>query len=301
MRSSANVQLHVVEIAFGERPFEVSTASDVQLRTSDVLWHKENAINIAVSRLPHGWKYAAYVDGDFCFSRQDWALEAIHQLQLYRFVQLYSNYAYLSPEHVPIRLQPSFAFVYRNYENAKQGGSADGSSGICIGPDANGKRWRHLIAPGATGGAWAFRRSTFEGIGGLLDICVTGSADWHAAFGLTGEPAEVHPEMRNCGKAYCDAIETWQQRAYEVVRGNIGYVSGHCSHHWHGSTVSRGYGTRWHLLRDFDFDPATDIVRDANGLWKWAGNKPKLADAVTQYFQSRNEDSIAVVGEYPLL
>src|SRR5208283_1154543 len=101
MRASANVKLYIVEIAYGDRPFEVAGPGDVRLRTSDVLWHKENAINIAVSRLPCGWKYAAYVDGDFNFSRHDWALEAIHQLQIYSFVQLYSNYAYLSPDHIP--------------------------------------------------------------------------------------------------------------------------------------------------------------------------------------------------------
>jgi len=38
---------------------------------------------------PSDWKYGAWWDADFHFTRHDWALEAIHQLQLYDFVQCF--------------------------------------------------------------------------------------------------------------------------------------------------------------------------------------------------------------------
>ena len=46
----------VVELAFGERPHEMTDASaprNIQFRTEAELWHKEKMINEAVSRLPH--------------------------------------------------------------------------------------------------------------------------------------------------------------------------------------------------------------------------------------------------------
>ena len=56
-QASPNVALHVAELAYGERPFEVTgdDPGDVQLRTVPELWHKENILNVAVQRFPAGW------------------------------------------------------------------------------------------------------------------------------------------------------------------------------------------------------------------------------------------------------
>ena len=114
MRASANVVLHVGELAYGNRPYEVTgdDPNDVQLRTAHELWHKENILNLVVQRFPPDWHYGAVIDGDFNMTRRDWALEAIHQLQHYDLVQLFSSYSDLSSEHRPFRVMPSFAFNY---------------------------------------------------------------------------------------------------------------------------------------------------------------------------------------------
>src|SRR5258708_12954593 len=51
MRASANVVLHVGELAYGDRPFEVTgdDPTDVQLRTSPELFPTANIFNL----LPH--------------------------------------------------------------------------------------------------------------------------------------------------------------------------------------------------------------------------------------------------------
>src|SRR5438105_14212430 len=66
MLGMPNVHLVMAELAYGERPFEID--SEIQLRTSHELWHKENLINVAVSRFQADWKYGAYVDADFHMS-----------------------------------------------------------------------------------------------------------------------------------------------------------------------------------------------------------------------------------------
>ena len=77
MQGSPNVVLHVAELAYGDRPFEVTGADslDIQLRTSHELWHKENILNRAIQRFPAGWQYGAIIDADFHMTRPDWALE----------------------------------------------------------------------------------------------------------------------------------------------------------------------------------------------------------------------------------
>jgi hypothetical protein len=279
MQASPNVVLHVGELAYGDRPFEVTGTDpyDVPLRTSHELWHKENILNIVIQRFPPDWKYGAIIDADFHMTRRDWALEAIHQLQHFDFVQLFSSYTDLSAKHTPYRVMPSFAANYLNRVAKRAGGYGSGVSG-----------------PGATGGAWAFRRTAFDAVGGLLDVCILGSADWHMAFGLAGRPNPA-PEATRCSRGYMEAIRRWQNRA-AVVQQNIGCVENHAIHHFHGSKVLRGYGERWKILRDQDFNPEFDLVRDWQGIWQLAGNKPRLRDEIRAYFRARNEDDPGLRG-----
>jgi len=296
MRASANVVLHVGELAYGDRPFEVTgeDRNDVQLRTSHELWHKENILNLAVQRFPPDWRYGAVIDGDFHMTRRDWALEAVHQLQHYDFVQLFSSYSDLSSQHRPFRVMASFAFNYVN-------GGANASYRAMLRKAAaapygyyDGQRATAAAKPvpwaiGATGGAWAFRRSAFDAVGGLLDSCILGSADWHMAFGLVGA-IDGAAELQWCSKPYVESVLRWQHRA-AVLKQNIGCIDNHAVHYFHGSKVSRAYGSRWRILLDNSFDPRTDISRDWQGVYQLTGNKPRLRDQIRAYFRDRNEDS----------
>jgi hypothetical protein len=304
MEQSPNVRLHVVEVAFGDRPFEVTSSAnpgDIQLRTTDALWHKENALNIGIQRIAAGWKYACTVDADFHFTRHDWALETIHQLQHYAWVQMFSSYATMGPDGRPLQIRPSFAYAYHQYF----GGSLATHQDLlrCIplydaaAKAASKPKPKSMPAavlnttPGATGGAWAFTRASFDAVGGLLDSCILGAADWYMAFGLIGNTTDGHPEAQSCGVAYEDSIRRWQARAFAAIQGNIGYVDSFITHGWHGDLKNRGYGTRWKILRDNEYDPLVDITRDWQGLLRFTGNKPRLRDEIRRYFLSRSEDS----------
>ena len=290
MNACPNVLLHTGELAYGDRPFEVtgSDGLDVQLRTGHELWHKENILNTVISRFPPGWKYGAYVDADFAMTRQDWALEAIHQLQHHGFVQLFSSYADLTADHRPFRIQPSFAYAQINY--GKDGVPLTSLTGYDPSEAPRPSRSRNTT-PGATGGAWAFRRDALDSVGSLLDTCILGAADWYMAFGFIGRTTDGHPEATGCGAPYETSVRRWQERAFQALKGNIGYIDNHAVHHWHGSKNHRAYGTRWQILRDNHFDPNTDIYRDWQGVWQLTENKPKLRDDIRRYFLSRSEDN----------
>jgi hypothetical protein len=284
------VRLYVGELAFGDRPFEVTSRDnplDFQFRTRTVLWHKENVLNQVVERFAPDWEYGAYVDGDFTFTRLDVALETVHQLQHHDWVQMFSTYCDLTHDHRPMRVLKSFALKFTTGELsderiANYGGPASAYS--------YGSGHRPV---GTTGGAWAFRRESFEACGRLLDTCVLGSGDWHMAFGLAGFP-DTHPnvaETTRCGARYAESIKLWQDRAARTVRRNVGCVDCHAVHHFHGSKRLRGYGERWKILRDHDYDPTADVFRDAQGLYQLTDRKPAFRDAVRRYFSSRGEDS----------
>ena len=82
---TAGVHLVTVELAYGERPFEVTEVGNpdhvqVRLPSSDELWHKENLLNLGISRLPRDWRYVAWIDADIEFHNPDWAKETVEQL-----------------------------------------------------------------------------------------------------------------------------------------------------------------------------------------------------------------------------
>ena len=274
--------LTTVELALRNRHFEVTTPGPrtVQVRSPDQLWHKENLINLGIMALPADWEYVAWIDADVTFSRPDWVYETLHQLQTYSVVQLFSHAQDLGPNGEPIQQFRSFCYSYRQGDpfprivNSKRGKYT-----------AGGHQWH-------PGYAWAARRSALSDVGLLGDIGILGSGDHHMACALiTRVDESIHGQM---SEPYCRYWRRWQERAFRSVRQNIGYVPGLLLHYWHGAKRDRKYVDRWQILTRNNFDPNEDLIRDAQGLWQLAGNKPGLRDDIRDYFNQRNEDGIDV-------
>jgi hypothetical protein len=308
--ASPNVKLYVGEIAFGDRPFEVTDEAnplDFQFRTSDELWHKENVLNLVAQRMPPEARYIAYLDGDIQMSRHDWALEAIHQLQHYSAVQLFHQFTDTDHHHRPLSVTNSFAYSYaKSFTPSMYLDSGAASSPLmkgksqaqamanCYvkalkdGTDPERAKQRAKVWWGATGLGWAFRRSTWDQLGGMLDTCILGSADWHMAYGMAGLSSGTHQDFR-ATDPYTNSILQWQERA-QLIQNNIGYIDNHITHYWHGPKVNRFYRDRSQILVENKFDPNRDLKRDWQGLWQLAGSKPKLRDDIRHYFRARFED-----------
>ena len=296
-----NTELHMIELAYGDRPFEITDPklypNDIQLRTTSELFHKENLLNIAISRFPANWKYGAIVDADFHFTRHDVALETIHQLQHYDWVQMFSCYQFLSGEHErgkghrPIgKLMEGFAFTF--HQNDRQiHNSFNAGWGKQVYSCGTG---RGKARVGSSGGAWAFRRDAFDRAGGLLDRCILGSGDWFMAFGLAGQTIDLNkPLGKNVHlytKDYLQYIQAWQRRAAEAFNGNIGYVDSYAVHHFHGPIVNRAYGSRDNILINHKYSPVRDVHPDWQGVLQLTDRKPELRADIRNYFLARNED-----------
>lgn len=297
MRATPNVKLYVVELAYGNRPFEVTEADDplaVRLRTDSELFHKENLINLGVQRFPDGWQHGGYSDGDFHFTRYDWALEAIHMLQHHEFVQLFSNYGDLTSAtatsdtgHRMYRSNSSFAWNYLHQDEFRSIKQAQQKTDPYYGQLLPTDVFPFGFPPGAPGGAWAWRRSAFNTVQGMLDTCIMGSADWWMAFGLIGQTSMLRGDTAI--RSYNDDIRNWQKRV-RALTANIGCVDQFATHFYHGSTSKRSYGTREAILLDYKFDPRFDITRDWQGVYRLTGNKPQMRDKIRRVFLDRHED-----------
>jgi hypothetical protein len=303
--NESGATLTIVEAAFGERDHaleqqaleELAGAKScnadqphqyIRLRMDNTrqqeLWHKEALINLGIARLPHDWRYVAWIDADVMFLRPNWVGEVVHALQHYDFLQPFTQAQDLDPGYTAMGTKPSFVHAWMEGIEPPVGASYYYGYGY-------GKRhgaWSGL--------AWACTRQAFDAVGGLLDGCITGAADWYMAWALIGRVEGVIPKGSHPG--FVRHIMEWQERAEKHIRHNIGTISGTVAHMWHGRKKDRRYIDRSRLLATLQFDPSRDLKRDWQGMWQLVdhGDARSLAlrDEIRRWFRQRNEDSVDV-------
>lgn len=306
-----NVKMYFGEVAYGDRPWELTDPKqnplDFQYRTKSELFHKENIQTRVIERFTPGWKYGCVIDADFHILRHDWALETIHQLQHYDFVQPFSNYidvggGVYGAKDLLMRGNTGFIFNYINngfqvspkYFNTTINPNDPRGNFPKLDPDEH-EDYRAAMeggvfmrGTGATGGALAFRKEPYEAVGGLMDKCILGHGDWYMAFGLVDvEPPDIH--IRGYSDDYLSYIRAWRTRA-QVLTKNVGYTDAMAIHYFHGSKTRRAYSSRDLILAKHKFSPLVDIFPDFQGIWQLTTQKPRLRDDIRAYFISRQED-----------
>jgi hypothetical protein len=285
--------LYVVEMAFGDRPFEVTEPNNpqhIQLRSRTELFHKESMINIGISRLPLEARKVAWIDADILFTRPDWAQETLQQLEHYKIVQMFSHAQDIGPSYEPLPngLFDGFAYSY------VKGVSLPYTNKFMYYPYYAGIQKGGDMMKWHSGYAWAARREAIDELGGLIDWAILGSADHNMAAALVGKVkytvhGDVHPNFMR-------KMIQWENLAGKYIRKNIGYVEGLINHFWHGKKKDRGYVDRWQILVNNQFNPDEDIKKDWKGLWQLEDHGDErsiqLRDDIRRYFRNRNEDSI---------
>lgn len=285
----SGVTLITVEMAFGDRPHMVTSKNDpddVQLRSFEELWHKENMVNIGFQRLTQiypDWEKVGWFDADITFLNFNWVNECIEALEHYLIIQPWSHCTDLGPKGQSILNRESFLYMYQ--ENKFHPPSDWGTKGEYT----DKKGWWHA------GYAWAARREIIEDLGGLLDIPLIGAADLMMAHAMIGNAHRALPDGLTQG--YQDYLFRWEELCRLYLKKDVGFVDGTIVHHYHGSRANRQYWDRWKILINNKFDPNTDCRRDSQGLWQLNVHDARtirIRDEVRAYFRQRNEDSIDV-------
>lgn len=270
----AGAILHIVELAYGHRPFQVTDEGNpnhYRYRTHEELWHKENLIRLAFSRLPPDWEYAAWVDADVQFTRPDWVAETVHQLQHYKIVQMWTHATDLGPNHEHVGHHVGYVYAWMNDPS-------------CLPHYGHG-----AYHPGY---AWACRRDAYDSIGGIYDTAILGSGDTHMAGAFTGRVDKTF--HKGMSRDYKHSLWHYQRLCEKHIRRKVGYVNTSLVHFWHGKKKDRGYTDRWKILSENGYSPYTDIIRNSEGLITLTSEKTGLRDGMMRYFRARQEDSIDI-------
>ena len=300
---ASGVSLTFVEHAFGERAFTFSPEDADQQRWSllqvrgganQELWIKEALQKIGVRSLPQDWKYLALIDADISYVRHDWAIETLQMLQHYRVGQNWSHAIDLGPNGEVLRNEWGND-VDRSFAAAWLAGDVDEPSpGYGIGQrqsrallaNKTAKDWRQHY-----GYAWAFRREAWDGIGGLPDWLVTGSADYHTALAFAGK---LERSDAYISRGATRRLQEFAARCDKYICQDIGCVPGTILHGFHGSKRNRFYLSRRDILIESKFDPDTDLTTDWQGIPSLAFDNRLLRDGLRRLMLARNEDSIEV-------
>ena len=274
-----DVPLMTVEIAFKNRPFEVTTSTDpwnVQLRSSHVIWHKERGLNIGIKKLyevmPDFDKFC-WIDADVLFLNPNWNSDADRALDHFQVIQLFSQVGHLTQNN---EIQWTCKGVFHEWIHKK---------GFYQNPPMPLK----YIAGGHPGLAWAMRRDTYEQLKGLLDFTISGSGDLMMCNALIGNV--LLSTKPGISEGFKKALQAWQTRCDDNIKGNVGYVPGCVVDYFHGKSENRGYEKRWDIMSFHNFNPDTDIRTAPNGLWEFVGNKPQLEQDLRFSTMLRNEDA----------
>lgn len=278
--ADTGARLLTVEAAFGGGDFEVTDGADpfnVQLRTDAVLFHKERMINIGRQRLlqlvPDA-QFIAWIDADVTFGNPDWAGESVHKLMHFQVIQPFATAVNLNSNEDYMWNCPSSLRSFIEGRGYHQDPPLPPS----------------YTYKGHPGLAWAATRDALDALGGLYDTCVAGSADTVMSNCLKGDWSMYLPAPPSNGMAA--SMRRWAERCDSSIKTRIGFTRGICLHHWHGKSENRGYEKRWSILSFHKFDPHEDLVLDNHGLYRWAGNKPRLEDDIRLSLSSRNEDEL---------
>ena len=291
----SGAHLVTIECTFGERAKAiVESVSErhqvIHVQTKTEAWIKENLINLAIQRLPEDWKYVAFIDADIQFIRKDWVGECLHQLQHYKFIQMFSEAHDTNSKFEVLQTHKGFMWCYKHEEDKlppNQGFKRIPEK--CIDKYVVDKGKYHYWHPGF---AWACTREALDAVGGLIDWGILGGGDTFMAYALIGQ---LHNRNmpRSLGDAGVRMLEQWQYRAERDVRRNVGYMEGGIYHYWHGSRKDRRYNDRGIILTRSHFNPEKDIFRDWQGLWQLDPENILLRDGIRDYFGYRNEDQIS--------
>jgi len=200
----SGVKLTTVEVEFGDRPFQLSNphVNHVKIRgdARALVWHKENALNVGISRLPPDTKYIATIDADITFRMSGWATETVQALQHYHVIQPWSDCYDLGPNGEHLDHHKSFCSLVYNRKPIMQG------------PNVGNYPYRF----GHPGYAWAYTRQALEWVGGLADTAALGAADHHMAMALIGRVHDSYPN--NIEQSYKTPLLRWQVRASKHIR-----------------------------------------------------------------------------------
>jgi Sulfotransferase domain len=293
--NTSGVRVLVVELAFGSQPFVVKNHKHIiQLRTDDILWHKERLLNIGIKQLlSQGYKKIAWLDGDIIFENPNWPWLISAQLETDKLCQVFSRVSIQNEAGTPPQISRSSVKYFKAHgryfsQPARLTKSLSLSS----------------LLSGQSGFGWAARAEVLSKVQ-LFEHAIIGGGDkLMLAASLTqnmDNPKLAHLTFStiNCQKCnhvnrsshYTKDYIDWAKKWSAAVNFQVGYAPMNIKDMFHGNRKDRAYMGRRDILFKHNYNPTSDLFINNTGCLAWSTGKDDFHHAIKSYFLSRREDA----------
>jgi len=256
--SSMKIPIFVGELAYDDENFFLpEDVCSIRYRTtsSNILWHKENLLNLIVKSVPRTYDKIAWIDPDIWFMNARWFGMAEKALDERPIIQLFHEVAWTDRSGLLRRKVNSCI--------------SRGESSLENHP----------------GFAWAARRQLWDEAGGLCEFAIIGGADVLLTAACLKEQLPSFFHYPNW--------ERWLQPSAEWIHenGGVGCIEGLIVHEWHGELKNRDYINRYKLLAGVNIDGL--LERRPDGLLNYSATASKeVKTGIRDYFKGRQEDGV---------
>lgn len=265
---SDKARLIISEGVYGENNLDIKSNkiyNHLKFNLKDILWAKENLINLAIKNLPNDWKYAVWCDKDILFNSNDWVEKSIQKLKNSDIIQPWDRVFLLeeSQRHIPNKNNKLFW-----------------SESILFLKKENIPNHAHC------GMAWAINRNFYDKINKILDWQIVGQADVTFAFccGLKDKQKLLgFAKTKSMGDMLLEYSRNFNDIKYNYIENNI-------YHLFHGNLQCKNYFSRQEILSKYNYNPYEDIYYDSNGVLCLTKKGKRMSDDIKEYFFNRNED-----------
>lgn len=286
----------------------------IRIKLKDILWSKENLINIAFKSLPSDWKYGAWIDRDTFFTNHNWAQETIEKLKTCDIMQPWGECIFLEKDYsIDSGIYDKHVENFYKSINERISCNSFCKTAVLFNINLQNKEKklpryndRNLIkteipsyikkltkvpftALGHVGHAWAINRKFYEKIGKIYDFGITGESDNVIAKSIVNDFDDgimnfYKRELPN----YMQTIINYSKN-FENVK--VGYLNNLILHYYHGKIKNRFYLERQDILLNAKFDPEKHLKYNENGILEYTEEGKSIETSMKKYFFFRKEDA----------
>lgn len=251
-----------------------------QFKSKSILFQKERLVNMGIDYLANDYKFVAWIDNDILLP-DGWAEMAVDKLRTHPLVQLWDFLHFLELDGKSLEASfPGMAYAFERNGNVAYFDQAK---------------------MGFPGAAWAGSTDVLKGVG-VYDRYINCGGDTLFSLSICQLRADALDACRPDFEGFNHVINRhvydhsaeWDSQITTRLREATGssdskdwftYLPHAALHLFHGAFRNRQYIKRHRILIHNNFDPATDLVLNDDGLLEWASNKPKLHEGIKEIFQ----------------
>jgi hypothetical protein len=132
----------------------------LKFKLKNILWVKENLINLAIKNLPNDWKYVLWCDKDILFENNDWVEKSIEKLKICDIIQPWTKTYLLKKNQKQIVNKNNLSYMTSILYFQKELINKKGHAGM----------------------VWGMNKNFYNKIGKILDWQILGQADLTFVF-----------------------------------------------------------------------------------------------------------------------